>query len=82
MQVLFPENGGNGPESASGIEEIDGWRADSDVEAYIANRSVSDEYRDAERAIACDPFKTFAKTNLVRLENGKRRDQYMVLKVG
>ena len=49
--MLFGGNGDNGSPSGLGIEEIDGRRTDSDVEAYLANRIIAEEYRDAERAI-------------------------------
>ena len=54
---LLKENGANGSASELGIEEIDSWRTDSDIEAYPANHSAPGEYRDAERAIDFDGFK-------------------------
>ena len=71
-QLLLPGNGDNGSSCELDIKAIDGRHTDSDVEAYIANRIVEGEYRDAERAMECDVFKTFARTNLIRRGCGKK----------
>ena len=48
-QALLTGNGDNIAPSALETEEIDGRHTDSDVAAYLANRSVSHEYRAAIR---------------------------------
>ena len=69
--MLLPENGDNCSSCELGIEEIDGVRTESDVDAYLENRSVAGEYSDAGRAIGCDFFKTFPNTNHPRRVNGE-----------
>ena len=71
-QVLLTENGGNSSSSELETEEIGGQNTDSDVEAYLAHRSVAHEYRAAQRAIECDALKTFANAKITRLGNGKK----------
>ena len=67
-QVNFAANGDNDSPSELELDEID-WRGtDGEVEAHLSNRSVAEEYRNAERAGDCDVFITFAKTNY--RENG------------
>ena len=58
--------------------------ADTVVASYLVNRSVSGEFRDAERAVDCDVPKTHAKTNMMRRENGKNgaNDSAMWKEVG
>ena len=70
-QLNFTPDGNN--YSPSGVEfgEAEGWRTDSDLGAYLANRSAANEYRAAGRAGDCDVFKTLAKTNLAGKLNGK-----------
>ena len=46
------------------LDEIDGRDSGSEVEAYLSNHRVAEEYRHSERAGDCDVFKTLAKTNL------------------
>ena len=60
----------NGTKSDLDIEEIDGFHTGTDVEDYLANLSLTAQYRDAGRAIDCDAFKTFEKTNLITRGNG------------
>ena len=61
----------------SGRDDIlaigDGWRGGpaSDVEHYLVNRTVDDEYRDADRTEVCDAFKTSTKTDFDREKIGK-----------
>ena len=64
-EVNFAANGDNYSSSALALDEIGRRNTDTDVEAYLSNRIVADEYRDAERAEDCDVFKTFAK-NIAR----------------
>ena len=70
--VLLAIRGDNGSSSVLGIEEIDGRRTDTDVEAYLANHIISGEYLGAEREIERDVFKTFDKTNLISRGHGKK----------
>ena len=53
--------------------DVDGWRGGpaSDVEHYLVNRTVDDEYRDADRTEVCDAFKTSTKTDFDREKIGK-----------
>ena len=71
-QVLLTENGDSSSPSELATDAIDVRNTDSDGEEYLANRSLSGEYRDAERAIGRGAIKTFEATNLARLVNGKR----------
>ena len=70
--VLLTENGDNCASRELEIEEMDGRHADSDVDAYLANRSVSGEYRAARRSVGCDVFKTLSRKNLIRRVNGEK----------
>ena len=50
-QVLLTKNGGRSSPIGFGAGAVDGRDTDSDVEAYLSNHSVADEYRDAGRVI-------------------------------
>ena len=52
--------------------DIADWGDDTDFVSYLVNRSVSGEYRESERAVDFDVFKTVAKTNTTRRENDKK----------
>ena len=74
-QVNLAESGDNDSPIELELDEDDGRNNDGEVEAYLVNHRVADEYHDAERAGDCDVFKTFDRTNLAKNGTTKRRDR-------
>ena len=49
-QINFASNGDNDSSIELGLDDIDGWNTDTEVEEYLSNHSAADEYSDAGRA--------------------------------
>ena len=59
-QVDFAAIGDNDSPSELELDERGGRNTDIEVESYLVNHRVADDYRDAERAGYYDDFKTLA----------------------
>ena len=56
----------NSPPSELKFGDVGKWESDSEIEDYLVNLIVSNEYRGAVRSEGCDVSKTYAGTNFTR----------------
>ena len=54
--------------------DIENWQADRKIVIYLGNRSIGNEYQDAERSGDFDVFETFGKAIAIMKIGGVKRN--------